>query len=212
MGSFWCQLTLHFRQVHEGGKGERRRMTQGDILTHAVLSPSIFPPDGFGPHWRLRRTPLTWPPSPINMGRKHVFHLYKDESNWWTGQPWKIDNPIWSLSKVERIYLAGSNGREVFPCFSLCIISESDKGLVDLLFGGMGEDGVGGTWGQSVAEQKKCQKVKGRKLGKAGHCTVNNRQMGLLCHCHLAAHLPTIKNNHQLAQRKTAPDAVNPAP
>lgn len=35
--------------------------------------------------------------------------------------------PFGSLSKVERIYLAGSDGREVVL---FCVISESDEGLV----------------------------------------------------------------------------------
>lgn len=51
------------------------------------------------------------------MGRKHAFHLQEDESNWWMRQLWKIGSPIWGLSKVWLIYLAGSDGRQGFPCF-----------------------------------------------------------------------------------------------
>lgn len=53
------------------------------------------------------------------MGRKHAFRLWEDESNWWTGQLWKIGSPIWGLSKVWLIYLVESDRREgsPFPCF-----------------------------------------------------------------------------------------------
>ena len=140
-----------------------------------------------------------------DMGRKHAFHLRENESNWWTGQLWKIGSPIWGLSKVWLIYLAGSDGREGFPvsisrqqgqvggddwkeilCAFLVffptpgirVVKKKQNKNKRKEWLGKERHGVGGRGGQERDWREKNEKDRGKKWERAGRQTENKKQIG----------------------------------